>query len=148
MNEKTPAGSCERVGLLLSLLADGAATPSQRAEIDAHLPGCETCRRAAQADAAVRRRLAERADAPAPSWLAGFAGRAARLAISQAREARTQNRLLLMSAAAALLVAVTAHFALPGGAGAAPAPDTAPVRETTRLAVLRPPHLTRTDEGK
>lgn len=152
MNETNPAGSCERIGLLLSLLADGAETPSQRAEIDAHLPGCAACRRAAAADAAVRRRLAERADAPAPSWLAGFAATTARLAVAQAREARTQNRLLWMSAAAALLVAVTAQFALPTGAPAArnadTAPDTATVRETTRLVVVRPPRLNRTDEGK
>ena len=160
MNETTPAGTCERIGLLLSLLADGAETPSQRAEIDAHLPGCAACRRAVAADAAVRSRLAERADAPAPSWLAGFAAATARLAVAQAREARTQNRLLWMSAAAALLVAVTAHFALPG-AGPAPATNGGTtanavisnavintVRDTTRLAVLRPPRLNRTDEGK
>jgi len=148
MNETNPTGRCERIGLLLSLLADGAETPSQRAEIDAHLPGCEPCRRAVAADAAVRRRLEERVNAPAPSWLAGFAGRTVRLAISQAREARTQNRLLWMSAAAALLVAVTAQFALPGAGPAAPPRVTATIRETTRLAVLRPPRLTRTDEGK
>ena len=156
MTAPPPTGSCERIGLLLSLLADGAETPSQRAEIDAHLPACEACRRAAAADAAVRRRLAERADAPAPSWLAGFAGATARLAIAQAREARTQNRLLWMSAAAALLVAVTAQFALPSGAtttrrttGSDPANAViATARETTRIAVLRPPRFTRTDEGK
>jgi anti-sigma factor RsiW len=145
-----PAGSCERIGLVLSRLADGAETPSQRAEIDAHLPSCETCRRAALADAAVRRRLEERTNAPAPKWLDGFAGRTARLALAQVREARVQNRLLWMSAAAALLVAVTAQFALPGAAPTdAPSPaESATVRETTRLAVLRPPRLTRTDEGK
>jgi anti-sigma factor RsiW len=153
MTEANDTGRCQRIGLLLSLLADGAETPPQRAEVDVHLPRCEACRRAAAADAAVRRRLEERVNAPSPSWLDGFAARTVRLAISQAREARTQNRLLWMSAAAALLVAVTAQFALPPGA---PAPrsavnaDTAVagVRETTRLAVLRPPRLTRNDEGK
>src|SRR6185295_803647 len=71
--EERPIGDCGRARLLLSLRADGAATPSQVAEIDAHLAGCEACRRAAAVDVAVRRRVADRMDAPAPAWLAGFA---------------------------------------------------------------------------
>lgn len=126
-----PIGDCTRVALLLSLSIDGAATPSQQAEIDAHLPACAACRRAAAGDAAVRRRLLERADAPAPSWLQGFAARTAALAKVEAREARSQNRLLWMSAAAAVLVAVAAQFAArtrPAAAG--------DFHEATRVALL------------
>src|SRR5437773_2328783 len=99
MTNETPASDCTRTALLLSLLIDGAATPSQKAEIEAHLPGCAACRRGQTVDEAVRRRLLERADAAAPSWLSGFAARTAALARGQAREARSQNRLLWMSAA-------------------------------------------------
>ena len=157
MTNETPLGSCERIGLLLSLRADGAATPSQLAEIDAHLPACEACRRAPLVDAAVARRLLARADAPAPSWLAGFAERTARVAIAQAREARAQNRLLFMSAAAAVIVAVTAQFALPGGvisrsrSGDAfneTAAQATTVRDSTRVALLRSHRLQRAGEGK
>jgi anti-sigma factor RsiW len=149
MNEEPPPGSCERTFLLLSLSADGSATPSQSAEIDAHLPRCETCRRAAAVDLAVRRRLVERADAPAPAWLPGFTGRTVRLAQGEAREARTQNRLLWMSAAAALVVAVTVQFVTPSrDASSLASQDTASVRESTRLALIRPPHLRGAPEGK
>ena len=157
MTHQTPPGSCERIGLLLSLHADGSATASQRAEIDTHLPGCTACRSAPLIDAAVARRLLARADAPAPSWLAGFAQRTARLAVAQAREARTQNRLLWMSAAAAVLVAVTAQIALPGGvlsragsneAATNTATHATTVRDSTRLALIRSHRLHRAGEGK
>ena len=149
MTHETPAGSCERVLLLLSLMADGAATPQQLAEIDAHLPSCAVCRRAAAADAAVRARLAERAGAPAPSWLAGFAARTAQLAAAQAREARSQNRLLWMSAAAALLVAVTVHTMAPGATDeGTPAKDSASLRDSARIALIRSVQMHRDREGK
>lgn len=149
MNDEPPPGSCERIGLLLSLAADGAATPSQSAEIEAHLPQCATCRLAPIVDLAVRRRLAERAGAPMPAWLDGFGGRVARLAAAELREARSQNRLLWMSAAAALLVAVTVQFASASRDASSPASaDTASIRESTRLALIRPPHLRGTSEGK
>lgn len=149
MNQEPPTGSCERCLLLLCLAADGAVTPQQQAELDVHLPRCAECRRAASADQAVRRRLLERAGAPAPAWLAGFASRTAELALSQLREARSQNRLLWMSAAAALLLAVGAQLALRGGEprGGAPAPAIASVREAATHAVFRPPHLV-SIEGK
>jgi anti-sigma factor RsiW len=149
MTDDTPAGSCERTLLLLSLRADGAATPQHLAEIDAHLPACPACRRAAAADAAVRTRLAERAGAPAPSWLAGFAARTARLAAAQAREARSQNRLLWMSAAAALLVAVAVQTMTPRAPGeSSPANGTASLRESTRIALIRSVQMHRDREGK
>jgi anti-sigma factor RsiW len=154
MTHETPAGSgdagrCDRALLLLSLRADGAATPQQTAELDAHLPSCSACRRAASADAAVRMRLLERADAPAPSWLAGFASRTAHLAKSQAREARSQNRLLWMSAAAAVLAAVTVHTAMPRDPSPpARSDDTASVRESTRIAFIRSVLAERDREGK
>ena len=149
MNEPPPTASCERAGLLLSLRIDASATPSQLSELDAHLPGCHVCRRAAAADAAVRRHAAERVVAPEPSWLAGFAGRTARLALAQAREARAQNRLLWMSAAAALFIAVTAQFVLPGGVAANRAPaDTASVRESTQFALIHAQRPDRAGEGK
>lgn len=149
MNDEPPPGSCERIGLLLSLSADGAATPSQSAEIDAHLPKCEACRRAPIVDLAVRRRLIERAGAAMPAWLEGFAGRTARLASNEIREARAQNRLLWMSAAAALLLAVTVQFIAPSRGASSPASqDTASVRESTRLALIRPPDLRGAPEGK
>ena len=152
MTNETPRGSCERIGLLLSLRVDGAATPQQLAEIDAHLPGCDACRRAAAADVAVRRRITELTAAtsePAPPWLDGFAARTASRAVALAREARSQNRLLLMSAAAAVLIAVTSQFALPGR-DAVPASSgyTAALREAGRSAVMRPPRLVHNDEGK
>jgi predicted anti-sigma-YlaC factor YlaD len=149
MNPETGPGSCERALLLLSLRADGAATPSQLAEADAHLSACEACRRAAAADAAVAARLRERAGAPEPAWLQGFAARTSRLALATAREARSQNRLLWMSAAAALLVAATARIVLdvPG-----PAPsshdDVASARESARLALIRAPRLHRAAERR
>jgi anti-sigma factor RsiW len=149
MTHETPAGSCERTLLLLSLSADGAATPQQLAEIDAHLPSCASCRRAAAADAAVRSRLAERANAPAPSWLAGFAARTAQLALAQAREARSQNRLLWMSAAAALLVAVAMQTMGPRAPDEpSPVNDTASLRESTRIALIRSVQMHRDREGK
>jgi anti-sigma factor RsiW len=149
MNDEPPPGSCERIGLLLSLAADDAATPAQRAEIEAHVPKCDACRRAPAVDLAVRRRLLERADAPMPAWLDGFAGRTARIAAGEIREARAQNRLLWMSAAAALLVAVTVQFVTgPSGASSPASQDTASVRESTRLALIRPPHLRGAPEGK
>jgi anti-sigma factor RsiW len=149
MTNETPPGSCERIGLLLSLRVDDAATPSQLDEIRAHLPLCETCRRAAAVDVAVRARFVERTSAPAPAWLEGFAARTASRAATLAREARSQNRLLWMSAAAAALVAVTAQFAWPGrGAPAAASDESAAVREAARTAVMRPPRLLRIDEGK
>lgn len=154
MTHETPAGSCaagrcDRILLLLSLMADGAATPQQLAEIGAHLPGCADCRRAAAADAAVRSRLAERADAPAPPWLSGFAARTAQLALTQAREARSQNRLLWMSAAAALLVAVAVQTMAPGAPdGPSPVDDTASLRESTRIALIRSVQMHRDREGK
>jgi len=156
MNEDTPDGACERTRLLLSLEADGAATPQHRAEIEAHLPRCAACRAAREADLAVRARLAERVGATPPSWLEGFARRTADLAIAQAREARVQNRILLMSAAAAALLAVTVQF-VAGDAGL-PAPANAPVtatapvitilRDSTRVALLRAKRSHATDEGK
>lgn len=149
MTEETPVGSCERTLLLLSLVADGAATPQQLDEVKAHLPSCPACRRAAAADAAVRVRLAERAGAPAPSWLGGFAARTAQLAAVQAREARSQNRLLWMSAAAALLAAVTVQtFTSHGDGTPASAPDTPSTRETTQIALIRSVQLERVREGK
>jgi predicted anti-sigma-YlaC factor YlaD len=138
MNDPTPPvppiGSCERVRLLLSLRADVAATSAQLAEIDAHLPSCAACRRAAAVDASVRDRLTERVEAPAPAWLEGFAARTARAAVVQAREARAQNRLLWMSAAAAVLVAVSAQFAVRSGPSAAT--ESASVRDSTTAALL------------
>jgi predicted anti-sigma-YlaC factor YlaD len=152
MNHQPPPGNCERIGLLLSLRADDAATPQQLAEIDAHLPGCAACRRAAAVDVAVRGRIVElttAAPGPAPAWLDGFAARTTSKAVALAREARSQNRLLLMSAAAAVLVALTAQFAWPGrDAVPAPSGETAALREAARSAVMRPPRLVRNDEGK
>jgi predicted anti-sigma-YlaC factor YlaD len=152
MTNKTPIGDCGRIGLLLSLRADGAATPQQLSEIDAHLPRCEACRRAAAADVAVRARILELSAAstgPAPAWLEGFAARTTAKAVSLAREARSQNRLLLLSAAAAALIAVTSQFAWPGRTAAPESLDeTAALREAARSAVMRPPRLLRNDEGK
>jgi anti-sigma factor RsiW len=149
MTEHEPTGSCERTLLLLSLSADGAATPQQLAELEAHVPSCAACRRAAAADVAVRERLAERVGAPAPSWLAGFAARTVQLAAAQAREARSQNRLLWMSAAAALVVAVTVQTMTYGGPVSPPAGNgTASLRETTRIALIRSVQDLRDREGK
>jgi hypothetical protein len=133
MTQHEPVGSCGRIALLLSLAADDAATPSQLAEIEAH-SGCDACRRAGLVDAAARRRLVERADAPAPSWLAGFAQRTAARALEEAREARSQNRMLWMSAAAAVLAAIAVQFAVK------PHRTTPDIHETTRLALLRTAH--------
>src|SRR5512134_3661337 len=105
MNQDRPIGSCGRARLLLSLEADGAATPAQRAELEAHLPRCEDCRGAAAADRAVRARIAARAGLGTPAWSAGFAERTARIAVRERREARLQNRLLWACAAAAVVVA-------------------------------------------
>lgn len=144
MSTANDPGRCERTLLLLSLRADGAATPQQLAEIDAHLPGCAGCRRAAAADAAVAERLRARAEAPAPSWLAGFAERTAQRARVAAHEARAQNRLLWMSAAAAVVVAATVQVALVRSEPAAPgAEGVVTARESARLALIRAPRLHR-----
>lgn len=153
MNDEPPPGSCERIGLLLSLRADDAATPQQFAEIDAHLPGCEACRRAAAADVAVRRRLVQLSTtdaAAAPAWLDGFAERTTVRARALAREVRAQNRLLLTSAAAALLLAVTAQFATSDRVAApvSEGGEIAALRAAARSAVMRPPLLDRTHERK
>ncbi len=151
MSEEPPVGTCARTALLLSLRADGAATPSQLAEIDAHLPGCDACRRCAAVDVAVHGRLAELAadaDVATFPWLDGFARRTASRAVFLAREARAQNRLLWMSAAAAALVAATAQFVDPGrSASPAPNVESASIREAARSAVMRLPRLS-AYEGK
>jgi anti-sigma factor RsiW len=157
MNEEThsetsPIGDCGRAGLLLSMAADGAATPQHLAELAAHLPGCEPCRRAQAADRAVRERLRERAGAGTPSWSAGFAERTVALALREAREARGQNRMLFACAAAAVLVAVTVQLVSPFGLGGDAAPrfepgsgETASVQEPTKVALIR---LQRLQRGK
>jgi predicted anti-sigma-YlaC factor YlaD len=91
---------CERVRLLLSLSIDDATTPEQDAEIAAHLPECGGCRAAQAADVAVRARCAEPAAVPT-----GFAGRVVARVNRQRLEARAQNRFLIATAIAAVLVA-------------------------------------------
>jgi putative zinc finger protein len=127
-------GPCRRARLLLSFLADAAATPSQEAELAEHLPTCAACRRSRAVDGAVRARLLERADAPAPAWLEGFGERTAARAAVQLRETRTQNRLLWTSAAAAVLVALAAEIA-----PRRPATDAmvGSAREATAAALIR-----------
>jgi len=91
---------CERVRLLLSLAIDQSATPQQQQEIDEHLPACAACRVSTLADRAVRVRLQEQADVPA-----GFRKRVLAAVARQARIARSQNRFLMLGAAAAVVVA-------------------------------------------
>jgi predicted anti-sigma-YlaC factor YlaD len=147
MTQEPGPGRCDRVLLLLSIDADGAATPQQVAEIQAHLPGCAACRRARAADAAVRARLLERTRAVAPAWAEGFAERTAGLAIAQAREARAQNRLLWLSAAAALAVAAVTPAAL-ARREAALDDGTATARDSTRLALVAPMRPRAPEGGK
>ena len=96
----TPDLRCERVRLLLSLSIDGATTPAQEAEIEAHVPDCAACRAAQAADVAVHQRAAEPAQVPA-----GFAARLVARVTRQHLETRAQNRFLLATAVAAVLVA-------------------------------------------
>ena len=99
-DQKSTDLRCERVRLLLSLSIDGAATPAQEAEIQAHAPACAACRAAQAVDIAVHERAGEPASIPA-----GFAERLAARAARQRLEARAQNRFLLATAVAAALVA-------------------------------------------
>jgi hypothetical protein len=141
-----PLGSCERARLLLSLSRDGAATPQHVDEIAAHVPHCDACRRAAAADEAVGARLRERAAAPAPAWLGGFAARTVARAALEAREARSQNRLLAVATAAAVLVALSVNLLTPP-AGRDAGQSVASTRdEATRLACFR--RLLASHEGK
>lgn len=144
---REPVGDCGRARLLLSLANDGAATPQHRAELAAHLPGCEPCRLAQTVDLAVGERLRERAALAIPVWSEGFAERTVALALREAREARGQNRMLFACAAAAALVAVTVQLATGAGprfdTGALGTGQTASVQESTKLALIRVPQLQR-----
>ena len=140
---------CRRVLLLVSLGADGAATPEQTREIDDHLPSCAACRRAAAADRATGDRLRERAEGAPP---AGFSARVTAAAIAQHAAILAENRFLRRAAIAAVLVAgisVGATFAgrRPIGAGGdsvasagAGGDFIASARDVTRSAVIRPRH--------
>lgn len=101
--------ACSRSGLLLSLDRDGAATPAQSAELEAHLAVCAHCRRDRIADRVVGGRLrlvaAGRGDAGVP---AGFAVRVVAAAVASRAAAAAENRFLRVAAAAAVLVALTA----------------------------------------
>ena len=107
-DEGPPGGSdtyCERVRLLLSLHVDGEATPTQRSEIEEHLPGCPPCQAAQRVDLAVRQHM-EAVGASLPA--AALAEQVVRGALALQREARSVNRFLMASAAAAVLVALGA----------------------------------------
>ena len=117
---------CERVRLLLSRVIDDAATPDQRAEVDAHLPDCADCRTAAAADHAVRTRLAEPAVVPP-----GFRDRVIAATTRRMREIRAQNRFLMVGAAAAVLLAALTLVLQPD-AGSAPGDDVATGDDRTR----------------
>jgi anti-sigma factor RsiW len=137
---------CERVRLLLSLRADGAATPDQTAEADAHVAACDGCRAAAAVDRAVTARLGERIDERVP---AGFSASVVAAAIAQRARAAAENRFLRRTAAAAAIVCAVAGGAIvfggpaaPGGSDTASAarshPATASARDAARSSVLRP----------
>jgi hypothetical protein len=113
--------ACSRSGLLLSLDRDGAATPSQSAELEAHLAACAHCRRDRTADRVVGGRLqlvagGHGGDAGVPS---GFAVRVVAAALASRAAAAAENRFLRVAAAAAVLVALTAGGLL----AARPAPS-------------------------
>lgn len=105
LNDGTPLHPpyCERVRLLLSLHLDGEATPDQQVEAEAHVATCTDCRIARDTDRAVREHL-ERAFAALPTGT--YAGSIRQLVEADLRSTRAANRFLLLSAAAAALVAV------------------------------------------
>jgi anti-sigma factor RsiW len=132
---------CERNRLLLSLRADGATTPDQAAELEAHLTTCAACRAAAAVDRAVGERLRERAEGEVPS---GFsAGVLARVVAERARAA-AENRFLRRAAVAAALVCAVAGgsiaFRGPANGGGADGERSvaASARDAARASVLRP----------
>ena len=137
-----PNLACERAKLQLSLRADGAATPEQLRDLDAHLGACAECaREAAPFDATARAvgdRLRERADGPVP---AGFSARVVAALIAERAAAAAQNRILRWAAAAAVFVlAVSAGSTFLRGdrarADGDPGIDSA--RAAARVAVLHP----------
>jgi hypothetical protein len=136
------AAPCARGGLLLSLRTDGAATPHQERELDAHLAACADCRRAARVDAAVGERLRARAEGAVPS---GFAARVVVAALAQrAAAAAAQNRVLRWTAAAAVHAAAStlAWNELADAprlrTGSGDSPSLADARDAARRAVVRP----------
>lgn len=140
MNDTHPpddAGRCDRAALLLSLRADGAATPGQQAELDAHLAACESCRTDERADRAVGDRLRERARGDVPE---GFSAAVVAAALRDRAAAVAQNRFLRRAAAAAVLVAATSLglHALDRRAGTGDGTPSASARDSARAAVVRP----------
>jgi len=122
--ERPPAEYCERIRLLLSLQIDGEATPAQVREVAEHVPDCADCRAARAVDQAVRAHM-EAALATIPP------GQIASLVLHQAARARSAGRFAMASAAAAVLIAVTAGllFGLPGHPAAHAYDSEAPVEE-------------------
>ena len=140
MNETHPPGPhgrCDRAGLLLSLRADGAETPEQGAELDAHLAACASCRTDERADRAVGDRLRERARGVVPE---GFSAAVVAAALRDRAAAVAQNRFLRRAAAAAVLVAATSLglHALDRRTAADDGTPSASARDSARAAVVRP----------
>jgi anti-sigma factor RsiW len=144
MNHRTPSdesGSyCDRVRLLLSMTVDGEATPDQRSEAEAHAKLCGDCRSARAADLAVRTHFDVALAALPGGVLVSTVGRLVALDI---RATRSVNRFLMVSAAAAVLVALTVGMLSAGsprsrGSGAPDADLLGQARASTRLVVSAP----------
>jgi anti-sigma factor RsiW len=144
-----PSLRCERVRLLLSMQVDGEATPAQAAEIAEHLPACAGCRSARDVDLAVREqfRIALE-DTPT----GGLAERVTGLVHDYRREARQVHRLLVGTAAAAVMLAAGVGVAssMQGTGPSLPPTDStvAAARASARVALIPPPAIAADQEGR
>ena len=111
MTLEFPSGRCDcrQIEALLPPFVDGAAGEIDRARVAAHLERCSSCRRAAEAQGAVRALLRERHAAlgsAAPAGLAGELRTATGQVVMPALGRR--GRLSALAAAAGVVLAVTA----------------------------------------
>src|ERR1019366_8123032 len=96
--------SCREIDPLVTPYVDGAASPTERASVDAHVAACPPCRQRAEAERAVRETLQARvAPLSAPDHLRERCRRAAAIPAGPSR-IHPRLSLALVSMAAALVL--------------------------------------------
>jgi anti-sigma factor RsiW len=111
----THAHDCRQIEALLPPFVDGLGPPATRAAVEAHLERCAACRRAAEAQRAVRALLVSRRAALAdiaPDDLADEVRQAlaTQTPVTQAPPRPAWSRVPAFAAAAAVVIAVTGGF--------------------------------------